>query len=211
MSPAATERTQFAGNAYAGRLAWLAIDPGTTESAFANMLDGSLRSSGTIPNEQMRDLLASSAFDHLAIEMVACYGMAVGAETFETVLWIGRFIEAFSGAVGGQYTKVYRKDVKLHLCGSTKAKDANIRQRLIDLYGGESVAIGGVKCPACKGKGWAGRGRLVCGACDGEKWKHRPGPLRGVAGDAWSALAVARTWWETLRVLELAQQERPIE
>jgi hypothetical protein len=63
--------------------------------------------------------------------MIASYGMPVGASTFETCLWIGRFIEL----ARTESRLVYRKDIKMHLCGSMRAKDGNVRQALIDLIG----------------------------------------------------------------------------
>ena len=112
----------------------LAIDPGTTESAFV-VWDGSVRDSGFVPNEAIRRFLTARleflTCDRIAIEMIASYGMPVGKETFETCLWIGRFMERAQQPV----SLVYRKDVKMHLCGSMKAKDGNIRQALIDKHG----------------------------------------------------------------------------
>ena len=70
----------------------------------------------------------------VAIEMVACYGMAVGASVFETCVWIGRFIERAKRA-DLPVMLIYRKDIKLEICGSLKAKDTNIRQALIDIFG----------------------------------------------------------------------------
>jgi hypothetical protein len=117
----------------------LAIDPGCTESAWV-MLDEQLKpiEFGKMGNS---DLLSQIAFfsefkedkEHFVIEMVASYGMAVGAEVFETVFWIGRFWEAAFGFI--DRNKIYRKDEKMNLCGSMKAKDANIRQALIDRFG----------------------------------------------------------------------------
>jgi hypothetical protein len=46
-------------------------------------------------------------------------------------VWIGRFIEVARCEV----RLCYRKDIKLFLCGSMRAKDGNIRQRLIDIFG----------------------------------------------------------------------------
>jgi len=69
----------------------------------------------------------------LAIEMVASYGMAVGREVFETCVWIGRFQQAWHAPEAVRL--IYRRDVKLHLCGSARAKDSNIRQAVIDLLG----------------------------------------------------------------------------
>ncbi len=99
--------------------------------------------------------------------MIACYGMPVGAETFETCVWIGRFIEA----ANTDPALVFRKDVKMHLCHTMRAKDANIRQALLDLF----PATGGGKTPQVG-------------------TKKQPGPLFGVKSHAWAALAVAVTF-----------------
>jgi hypothetical protein len=90
---------------------------------------------------------------------------------------------------------VFRHDVKMHLCGRATANDSNIRAALIDLFGGESKAIGGVKCKTCKGKQWTGRNHDPCTQCE-DGWKYPPGPLNGVAADVWSALAIAVCWTE---------------
>jgi hypothetical protein len=112
----------------------LAIDPGCTESAWMILIDGEIYEFAKEPNEILLDRLISTEMtpdDHLAMEMIASYGMPVGKEVFETVLWAGRFIQAFRS----DHTLVYRKDVKMHLCGSMRAKDANIRQALLDRFG----------------------------------------------------------------------------
>lgn len=115
----------------------VAIDPGTKESAFV-VWDRGLIDSGFVPNEVLLSFLNSRMSflktDHLAIEMVACYGMAVGKEVFETCVWIGRFIER-ARFRWKDALLVYRRDIKIHICGSMKAKDGNIRQALIDKYG----------------------------------------------------------------------------
>jgi hypothetical protein len=61
--------------------------------------------------------------------------MPVGKEVFETAEWIGRFLQKASGCKFDTYTKIYRKDVKINLCQSMKAKDSNIRHALIDRFG----------------------------------------------------------------------------
>lgn len=124
---------------------------------------------GILPNREALRCLeqrgASGAL--LAIEMVSSFGMPVGAEVFETVYWIGRFRQAWSGPV----RRVTRHHVKLYLCQSARAKDSNIRQAIVDRYGGNDKAAKGTK-------------------------KH-PGPLYGFKADLWSALAVALTAHET--------------
>ena len=65
--------------------------------------------------------------------MIASYGMAVGATVFETVFWIGQFY-----AAAQQYnnrSRIKRMDVKMNLCHTSRAKDGNIRQALIDRFG----------------------------------------------------------------------------
>lgn len=149
----------------------LAIDPGTAESAWClfdgtKVLDCDIQPNGVV-------LAKLRCFepepDHLAIEMIASYGMPVGKEVFETCLWIGRFIEA-ADRHGVQAKLTYRKDVKMHLCNSARAKDGNVRQALIDLF----PPTGGGKTPQIG-------------------TKYSPGPLYGVSSHIWAALAVAVT------------------
>ena len=150
----------------------LAIDPGTTHSAYVMYEDGKPHHFGIEENKHLLNFLRIGALDadFLYIEMVASYGMPVGATVFETCVWTGRFIEAWSdGRQDWQY--VYRKDVKMHLCGSHRAKDANIRQAIMDRYGSDrKTAIG---------------------------TKKAPGPLYGFKKDIWAAMAVAITADET--------------
>lgn len=73
-------------------------------------------------------------FDELIIEMVASYGMPVGETVFQTCVWIGRFIQQVD-YIGKKYSYIYRKDEKMNICHSMKAKDSNIRQALIDRFG----------------------------------------------------------------------------
>jgi len=145
-----------------------AIDPGNEDSAWLAMHRlGGIEGFGKVPNRELKTRLArfvAAAGDHLAIEMIASYGMPVGREVFDTCVWIGRFVEAW----GKPFTLVYRREVKMHLCGNNSAKDGNIRAALIDRYGpGKRKAIGLQSCP---------------------------GPLYGIAKDVWSALAIAVTW-----------------
>jgi len=112
----------------------LAIDPGNIESAYV-LMDEHYKplQFGKVGNEDMLDIIEDSLVDRVVIEMVASYGMAVGESVFETVFWIGRFYEA-SIREWIQCDRVYRKDVKMNLCGQTRAKDSNIRQALIDRF-----------------------------------------------------------------------------
>lgn len=154
-----------------------AIDPGTTESAFLRLVTTrhprryiEITAMEIIPNDEMILRLRNLKELHsVVIEMVACYGMPVGKEVFETCVWIGRFTEA--ARARNEVGYVYRKDVKMHLCNSMKAKDANIRQALLDIF----PQTGGGKTPQIG-------------------TKKKPGPLYGIKSHLWSALGVAITF-----------------
>jgi hypothetical protein len=109
------------------------VDPGTDKTAFA-MFDGrEVLQHGIWENEHLlgHPLWQSQ---NVFCEMIASYGMAVGVSVFETCLYIGRCVQ-LSRMQGGELSLVYRRDIKLHLCNSARAKDANVRQALIDRLG----------------------------------------------------------------------------
>lgn len=154
----------------------LAIDPGTSESAWV-VWDGSkIHAYGKDPNERLLSMIRGRSINgswvaSCTIEMVASFGMPVGAEVFETVYWIGRFAEAFDmssplvSVFNSAVTRITRNEIKNHLCHSSRAKDANIRQAIIDRLGAPGT-------------------------------KRAPGGTYGISGDVWSALAVALTFWD---------------
>ena len=112
----------------------IGIDPGTEQSAFV-MFDGEIvMDHGIWPNAELA-LHAIWGQPRIFCEMIASYGMAVGASVFETCVWIGRFMEYARQDSGRDLQRVFRKDVKLHLCQSPRAKDGNVRQALIDRVG----------------------------------------------------------------------------
>lgn len=116
----------------------LAIDPGNTESAYCLIDTETYRplSFGKQDNNWLLGFMDTQGilFDKVVIEMIASYGMPVGKEVFDTCVWIGRFKQiAESQEIKVEY--IYRKDEKMNLCHSMKAKDSNIRQALIDRFG----------------------------------------------------------------------------
>ena len=111
----------------------IGIDPGTVQSGWC-LFDGQrVLNSGVESNAGILNLVCSAHTYPLAVEMVASYGMPVGREVFETVRWIGRFQQAYPAPERVQL--IYRRDVKLHLCGTVRAKDANVWQALVDKLG----------------------------------------------------------------------------
>lgn len=148
----------------------LAIDPGDRLSAYIIYENGDIHGMGIVENEVLINMLLRD-FDIFAdvvcIEMIASYGMPVGKTVFETCVFIGRLVQVCVENPDRykEYNFVYRKDVKIDLCNTTRAKDSNVRQAIIDIYGGDRKEVIGTK-------------------------KH-PGPLYGVKKDIWAALAVA--------------------
>ena len=152
-----------------------AIDPGNEQSAFC-VIDSETRKPlqfAKLDNEELlrivRNILETPV-DAVVIERVASYGMAVGREVFETCEWTGRFTEAATVA-GVPVDYVYRREEKLHICGDSRAKDANIRRALIDRFAKFDLKTGrGVK--------------------------KRPDFFYGFSGDIWAAFAVGLTYIE---------------
>lgn len=127
----------------------LAIDPGNIESAYCIIEKETYKpiEFGKLDNQQMlKQIGLFENIECIVIEKVASYGMAVGKEVFDTCEWYGRFIQKYCDTNNSQTIEyVFRKDVKVNLCNSMKAKDSNIRQALIDRFG-----VVGIK----KNPGW---------------------------------------------------------
>jgi hypothetical protein len=114
----------------------IGIDPGPEKSARV-LFDG-LRATvaDILPNDELLEILGRGLHVRVPIycEHIASYGMAVGASVFETCVWIGRFMQV-SQQAGSDFSRVFRRDIKLHLCNSPRAKDGNVRQALLDRLG----------------------------------------------------------------------------
>lgn len=149
----------------------IAIDPGTLQSGVVAFRGKTISDSYIAENRtilrQLELMARTGPACQVIIEMIASYGMPVGRETFETCVWIGRFCQACCGA-----DRLYRRDIKLHLCGTARAKDAHIWQAIVDRYGGKESAIGS---------------------------KKKPGPLHGVKSHARAALALGLCWLDGVR------------
>lgn len=159
-----------------------AIDPGNEYSAYVLLNDDlSVVRKDKVENWELLEIIHTLFYlenydnvlkpniKHVAIEAVASYGMAVGKTVFDTCIWIGRFYQAIYEQVGVKSTFIYRKDEKMCLCGSMKAKDSNIRQALIDRF---------AKHDFKNGKGT----------------KKNPDWFYGFKADIWASYAVAVTY-----------------
>ena len=145
----------------------LAIDAGYQQSAYVLCNEKyEILDKGKVDNNDMLTIVKNGGYDELVLEMVACYGMAVGKEVFDTCVWIGRFWEASTTTIRAY---IYRKDEKMNLCNSMRAKDSNIRQALIDRF---------AKFDLKNGKGTK----------NNQDWFY------GFKADIWAAYAVAVTY-----------------
>lgn len=151
----------------------LAVDPGNIQSGYVVMDSKTYKplEFGKIFNDELllKIKLHETKCYYMAIEMVACYGMPAGASLFDTCVWIGRFIEAFDQGNENVYEQIYRKDVKMNLCGQMRARDSNVTQALIDRF-----------APNTRNHG--------------KGIKKDPGFFYGFKADIWQAYAVGVTY-----------------
>ena len=118
----------------------LSIDPGTSLSAYLVMEtdDYTILDKGKVANDVLIGMVKTGYFDMLAIEGFQSFGMPVGKEVFDTAYYIGRLLQ-IAEDLGSKTRMVYRSDVKLHHCLTPRAKDANIRQAMLDRFGAQGT------------------------------------------------------------------------
>ena len=166
-----------------------AIDPGPEESAvvavatdYMGMLE--VRHADNLPNatvlsERMSKGAGQCArLDRLIIEGWVPGGSSIGAESIATIEAMAVFHDraVFAGAVAKpeHVIRMNRPRMKLELGLPKTASDADVRARLIDLFGGKEAAIG--------------------------KRKTAPGPLAAITGShLWAALALAVAYVQSVR------------
>lgn len=154
--------------AYEPRL--LAIDPGNKESGVVLIDSGSYRplDCGKLPNSAVESYLAiTGEFDEVVIEMVASYGMPVGATIFDTCVAIGRF-ERILDSRQIDHGRLFRRQVKHNLCGRISSKDKDVVSALTARF--------------APGEANMGKGT-----------KSMPGWFYGFKSDIWQAYALGVT------------------
>ena len=149
----------------------LGLDPGPTNSGLA-LYDSDARevieACKSITTADAMDLITRVAgkfgIDLVAIERVQSYGIA-GASLLRTAE-VGGMLHRCASNLGLDVVWLYRREVLRGLDVTGKGnRDSLVRQRLIEIHGGDRASAVGTKA--------------------------RPGPLYGVASHAWQALAVA--------------------
>lgn len=154
----------------------LAVDPGNIDSAYCLMDEGYFpHEKDKVTNAELLDYIKRNAGNirHIAVEMIASYGMAVGREVFDTCTMVGR-IEQLADMLGIPHSRVYRMEEKERICHDSRAGDANIKRALIDRFAKHDLK---------RGKGT----------------KKNPDWFYGFADDMWAAYAVGLVYLEKRR------------
>ncbi len=153
----------------------LAIDPGSAESAWVTWDGAKLLGHGKEVNAAVCAVInfcaaADPDVTHLAIEqIVGSYGGNAGLEVMDTAYWSGRFAQVWA---------IHRSERGL----------IRIPRKTVvtDLCGQARANDSNVRCALVDRIGAQGT-------------KKAPGPTFGVAGDVWSALAVAVVVFDRLK------------
>lgn len=148
----------------------LAIDAGTEQSGFCIMEVDTYKPVmfGKIDNEELLRIVLEGCYDALVYEEFQSYGMPIGKTTIVSITWNGRFIQA-AVSLGKPFYPILRVEEKVYICGTTKAKDANLRAAMIERF---------AKFDFKNGKGT----------------KANPDWFYGFSKDSWSAAIIATTW-----------------
>lgn len=171
----------------------MAIDPGTTQSAYALLSNEyQVLSADKVENSVMMDIIASTpGIDAVIIEdMEPRYprngkdsnaaGAIVGASTYTTLKWMGKF-DLTAQVRGIAVHWIYRRDEIAALvrkkelpADAPKHADGQIRAALIARFARHDKV-------------------------NGRGTKANPDVFYGVAGDMWQAIAVGVTWLDKQR------------
>lgn len=119
----------------------LSVDAGNIQSAYIIFCTEQKRvvQKGFLENEQFIEEILNSSFDEVAIEKIVSLGAVIGSSTLDTAYTNGRIYEAIKtkfGIISNLYSRI---DIKMHLCFTTRAKDANVRQALVNKFGDSST------------------------------------------------------------------------
>jgi hypothetical protein len=146
----------------------MGLDPGTSQSALV-ILDGNRILDHLLDsNEVVLGYLEKCETPEIPLVIEQMASM--GMAVGQEVFATVFWSGRFAQAYGYQFFQLPRVQVKRHLCGTHRATDTNVRAALLDLWGGKEKAIGR---------------------------KASPGPLHGIHSHLFSALGIARTWYDT--------------
>lgn len=160
---------------------FIGIDPGPTHSGFVKY-EGDFIQAFKADNATIRRRLASEGLADepaiLVVEFTKPYTLTMKGgrsymplEVVQAAFESGRMVESFRSFDGEPlpHVLITRQEVKKALLGKTTGGDSEIRQAVIDRFGGKETAIGK---------------------------KKTPGPLYGVTKDCWAAIAIVEAYRE---------------
>jgi hypothetical protein len=165
----------------------LGIDPGDVQSAYALLEHKTMKviTKGIESNHEMLlgfmgdpETFFNEQYDVILIEYPAPRGQPMFTQLVDTIYWIGRFDQACQMSM----KRIDRKDVKMTLCGTTRAGDPNISAAIKSIFSEHHHEYV---------KNNKGRQPII-GTAGAE------GPLYGVKKDIWAALAVCMTYADGL-------------
>lgn len=169
----------------------LAIDPGTTKTAYCMMTEEpAVISAADVDNEIVLRLVEEGDYDQMTIECMearnlSSAGQAIGKSTYETCIWIGRYIQAATRR-NKPITRIYRSEERSLLVPTKKNKlpplpagignttDAKIRASLIARFARHDKK-------------------------NGKGTKNNKDMFYGFQGDMWAAFAVGVTFLDKQR------------
>lgn len=145
----------------------LGIDPGPEKSGWVlyDTIRKRIEAQGISPIFEIATIITHAHV--IWIEMVACYGMAVGADVLETAVNIGQ-IMTYGRCSNIAVNRITRPEVCHHLCHNRGATKAEVKTAIIDRF------------DPMRRFGKYGKGT-----------KKNPGPLINIRDHEWDALAVA--------------------
>jgi hypothetical protein len=147
-----------------------AIDPGSARCGLVLYGPGSTLAEDTILEARVvTPLVALDSIErcpgHLVVvEMPDALGLPCSRDLLRTAWWVGLYAQAAAGVA----EELTRREIKLALCGSSRANDATIRARLIDLYGPPGTKKSPGRTHGIKGDAWAA---LAVAATWIQKWR----------------------------------------
>lgn len=146
----------------------LGIDPGNVSSGWVlyDTKSHTIPYHGQTDNDALLQTIGHSPCGVVAIEYMKTRGMRIAQEELDTQFMAGRLVQAS----GKRWLAISRMEVKMEICGDSRANDAAIAQGVRDLF----PATGGGKRPKVG-------------------TKKQPGPCYGITSHRWQALAVAIT------------------
>jgi len=127
------------------------IDPGSRESGIVmleskNDSDWIIKAKSMQPNTTAKLIVqdgiqAKGDLKYVAIEKIVSYNKKVGADVFDTVKWVGRFMECWENEPNcTQVKEIPRREAVGHLCEFGKSgSDKYVREALIKRFGKEML------------------------------------------------------------------------